>query len=311
MTESFFILILNAIRGVGYKSIMAVLSSGMEPQKIIDNPELLANYKIRNLPEIIKNLREKKEELFVKAQEHLDTAKSLGAEVISISDSNYPTKLKDSNEPPLLLFCIGDLNLMNKAAVAVIGSRNGCEYGKLIAKSTVEAMGKEGLVIVSGLALGIDTDAHKAAINSSALTIAVLPDIGNIVPKENKDLARKILDSGGLLIAENVPNHRISKGDFIKRDRIQVALSDAIFPIQTSPDGGTMHAVHEAERTKTPIYCPDFSYFIETGKMNSETPEVDGIQELLRSGRAMAYTKSNYAKIANQLKNQSVKNEDQ
>ena len=302
MTEATFILTLNAIRGVGYKSITSVLSTGIAFQEIIDHPQILSGLKLRNRPEIIKSLSENKAELLAQAESQLEEARKCEAVVISINDPNYPAKLKKSSEPPLILFCIGNVKLMDQAAVAVIGSRKGCEYGKLIAKSTVQAMGSAGNVIVSGLAIGIDTAAHEAALEFGIPTIAVLPDIATIEPKANISLAARIVESGGLLIAENVPNHRISIGDFIKRDRIQVALSEAIFPIQTSIDGGTMHAVHEAERSKTPIYCPDYSYFIELGNINPESPEIIGVQELIKTGMANSYTKNDYGQIENRIK---------
>lgn len=289
MNDALFILALNDIRGVGFKAISKVLETGLSPEEILENPETLSRHKIIKLHEIIKNLKESRAELLSKAQKQLDKAHDIGAKVISIRDPTYPAKLKKSKEPPLLLFCKGNTSLMNKPAVAVIGSRKGCDIGKLIARVTVEAIGGSGVVIVAGLALGIDTVAHQTALDILAPTIAVLPDLGNLVPKENMDLANKIIDSGGLLVSDNIPYHRINKGDFIKRDRIQAALSEAIFPIQTSPTGGSMHAVNEAIRLNVPIYCPDYSYFINSGKVNKNTPEIVGITELIDSGKAVAY----------------------
>lgn len=112
MNEALLILALNAKRGVGHKAITLVLETGLSPKEIVENPETLNWYKIINLPEIIKNLKKSRAELFSKALEVLDKVQNIGVKVISFSDPAYPAKLKKSKDPYLLLFCKGNTSLM-------------------------------------------------------------------------------------------------------------------------------------------------------------------------------------------------------
>src|SRR5690606_2385561 len=112
-----------------------------------------------------------------------------------------------------------------------------------IARRTVEHFVKNDFVIVSGLALGIDSVAHEATLKNLGKTIAVLVDVARISPAINRGLAHEIIESGGLLVAEHPPETRAIPAFFAKRDRIQSGLSLAVFAIETSVDGGTMHAV--------------------------------------------------------------------
>lgn len=218
---------------------------------------------------------------------------------IVLGSENYPKQLLGLDKPPPLLFCKGNLKLLKcTSAIAVVGTRENTRRGELIANKTVEAFGKLGYSIVSGLALGIDTIAHRAALEVNAPTIAVLVDLIGISPASNRALADEILANGGLWIAENPPGTKAIPAFFAKRDRIQAGLSMAVFAIETSIDGGTMHAVNAAISMGRPVFVPDAA---AAGYPDLTIRAISGTQRLINDGKATSYTRESYSKIGAQL----------
>jgi DNA processing protein len=163
------------------------------------------------------------------------------------------------------MFVEGDLEIIDMSSVAIVGSRNCTERGRQITAAIATAFVKAGFVIVSGLAEGIDTAAHKGAIAAGGLTIAVLgTPINRIYPAKNESLAREIVKKGGLLCTEyDTPEYDSARAKkrFTNRDQIIVDLSDAVIPVQAElkPDGrdsGTMITARYAVQQKKPIYIP-------------------------------------------------------
>jgi len=128
--------------------------------------------------------------------------------------------------------------LENRLSIAVVGTRENTPKGETITIKTIQKFATYGFTIVSGLALGIDTIAHRAALDAKTSTISVLVDVDSISPTSNRELAQEILDTDGLLVAENAPGTKAIPAFFAKRDRIQAGLSTAVFAIETSIDGG-------------------------------------------------------------------------
>src|SRR5690606_34691301 len=173
--------------------------------------------------------------------------KAAGIDVLVYGSARYPAQLMSLNDPPVLLFCKGNCDLLETSkSIAVVGTRHNTRLGEKIAHKTVEYFSKEGFCIVSGLALGIDAVAHRAALDNKGPTIAVLVDLLSIAPASHRDLADDIFRQSGLLVSENPPGTKVIPGLFAKRDRIQAGLALAVFAIETAVDGGTMHAVKAA-----------------------------------------------------------------
>ena len=123
--------------------------------------------------------------------------------IISIEDNEYPELLKKIYNPPICLYIIGRKDILNQANIAIVGSRDATEYGKYVAKDFAYKLSKSGFNVVSGLARGIDSFAHKGAINAKAKTIAVLANgLDTIFPRENTKLAEKIISLGGCIVSE-------------------------------------------------------------------------------------------------------------
>lgn len=181
--------------------------------------------------------------------------------VVAIGDANFPLvrgTVKPADQP-FALFYKGDIRLLNKCNlnIAVIGVLNPDDKIELTERMVTSEILRYGATIVSGLALGCDTIAHKTALEHFGKTIAILPGtLNNIIPKENIELAEQIVASGGLLISEyyDAPKSRndmISR--FVVRDRLQALFSDAVLlaasyaPNNLGNDSGSRHAMAKAK----------------------------------------------------------------
>ena len=191
---------------------------------------------------------------------------SIKSKVITYLDKDFPSKLKTMFRPPLVLFYYGDITLLDdgKRRYGVVGSREYSEYGEMATKKLVKEMGRDKIV-VSGMAKGIDTISHTAALENKARTIAVLGSgIDNCYPEENKDLY-EILKKEELVISEYPNMSEPDKTHFPMRNRLVVALSDALIVPQINTHvSGTTISVNLAVGSNKPVYVVPHSIFEET-----------------------------------------------
>jgi DNA processing protein len=251
------------------------------------------------------NLVGKNFQLFLeKAHQEIERIERKGVHIVSIYEKVYPQCLRLTQSAPIFLYCKGNLDLLkNTKNVAVVGTRKNTTQGKLITEKTVEFLVSNEYTIVSGLALGIDTIAHERTMKENGKAIAVLADVDNIQPAKNRELAEKILDRNGLLVAEEKPGVEILPSMFVKRDRIQSGLSLAVFPIETGKKGGTLFAVHSAKDEDRLIYAPDFS---KGGYKNTDIEQLEGIKYLIDNHIAIPYTSAQYPHILQALKEKEL-----
>lgn len=159
---------------------------------------------------------------------------------IRIENCQYPDTLRRIKNPPKQLYLEGNIELLNKNSIAIIGSRNCSENGKILAKKFAKELVEQGLTIISGMAKGIDSHAHIETLNNNGNTIAVLGNgFNNIFPKENINLYRKIIESNGLIISEYPPNVKAKSEFFLERNRIVSGLSIGILVIEAAYRSGT------------------------------------------------------------------------
>lgn len=170
--------------------------------------------------------------------------------VITIFDQNYPRLLKEIYQPPWVLFAKGDLSLLEKNnKLAVVGSRQATQYGKKAISYIFPSLVEKGVVIVSGLANGIDTLAHENAMKNGGKTIAVIAGgLYHIYPKENKDLAKEMMKTQ-LVVSEYPPDMRPLRWHFPARNRIISGMSIGTFIIEAKRKSGSLitanYAVNE------------------------------------------------------------------
>ncbi len=155
-------------------------------------------------------------------------------------DDLYPSRLKNFNDAPTLLYSIGNANLNQQKIVAIVGTRKATEYGKSFINKLIEDLKSCGCLILSGLAFGIDIHAHREAIKNDLPTVAVLAHgFDRIYPATHKQTAKKMLENGGLL-TEFPSNTNPDRENFPKRNRIVAGLCDVLIVVETAEKGGAL-----------------------------------------------------------------------
>ena len=138
--------------------------------------------------------------------------------LIEYADIIYPEKLRELKNPPSRLYTCGNIKLLNKKGISIVGSRSNTQYGEKMCIEFTKNLTEYNLIIISGLAIGIDSIAHKTCLKYSGKTIAVLPcGLNNIYPKQNIELAKKIIKDGGLLITEYDDNIEADSKKFFRK----------------------------------------------------------------------------------------------
>jgi DNA processing protein len=194
-------------------------------------------------------------------------------EELDIQSVNYPSMLKSIKKPPETLYALGNISLLNKPSVAIVGTRKPSEDGISAAKEVSKIYGAQGLSIISGLANGVDSIAMESALEINTPLIGVLPSsLDNIVPKSNEPLAEKILKNNGLLISEYPEATKVQKYHFINRNRIISGIAMLTVVIETGIKGGTMHTVNFAKEQKRPILVVDIPTEGNQKLINNSSP---------------------------------------
>jgi DNA processing protein len=176
--------------------------------------------------------------------------------VILKEDTCFPIGVKELKDCPDIIFVKGNIELLNKFSIAIVGSRDCTDYGIDTAKYFSTELSKRDIVIVSGLARGIDTAAHKACIEAGGKTIAVLAGgLDNIYPKENIKLANEIINSGGAIITEYFPDVPPLNILFPKRNRIVSAVSQGVLVIEAREKSGALIAANFSKKLGRKIFC--------------------------------------------------------
>ncbi|MFH7326655.1 DNA-processing protein DprA [Desulfurivibrio sp. C05AmB] len=224
-----------------------------------------------------------------KANSIIASSEKSNIKLLSFLDSNYPTKLLSTDDFPLLINYKGNINsLIIKPSVAVIGTRKPTSFGNKLGKRIGEVLALNNINVVSGLAIGCDTAGHLGAIEAHGTTTCVLAHgLDSIYPKENANLADRILHNDGLLISEYFIKQRPVGNFFVERDRIQAGVSDCVFVVETGIKGGTMHTVRFCQSYKRILACLNHPL-----KFHNEA-QIQGNQLIIREMNAIPiYTKS-------------------
>lgn len=189
---------------------------------------------------------------------------------------NYLRPLSDIAKVPKYIFFTGTLPSERLPSVAIVGTRKPTAYGKEVAHTLAYNLARKGVVIISGLALGIDAIAHKATLEAGGKTIAVLANsVDQIYPRTNQDLANKISESGGAILSEYEPPTDARDFQFLARNRIVSGLSDAVIVIEAAARSGTLATVsHALEQGKEVFVVPG----------NITSPLSAGCNALLKQG---------------------------
>ena len=171
-------------------------------------------------------------------------------------DKIYPKALLQLPRPPRKLYAIGNVELLQNKALAIVGTRKNTEYGRTYTKKFAKELSNAGITIVSGLALGIDSIAHKSSMKSFGKTIAVIGSgFDNVYPTENEKLYREILKNEGCIISEYAPKTKVNMLNFPIRNRIIAGLSYGVLVIEARYRSGSSITAKKAFEQNKPVFC--------------------------------------------------------
>lgn len=220
--------------------------------------------------------------------------KALGAQIICYGDERYPKQLREIVDPPLILYCLGNTELLNKPQIAIVGSRSATVGGREVARSFASQLAEQEITVTSGLALGIDTASHQSVLKINGNTIGVIAQgIDLVYPKRNKGLYQEIVDAGGLIITEFAPGVSPRAGHFPKRNRIISGLSLGVLVIEAEIKSGTLVTARLALEQNREV-------FAVPGSINN--PMASGCHWLIKQGAKLV---ENVADILSELNNYS------
>lgn len=176
-----------------------------------------------------------------KIQNIIKASNACDCDIVCFDDPDYPQQLKQIYDPPLVLFSQGNRKLLNEPQLAVVGSRAASAGGRDTAFSLSHQLSLQGLVITSGLALGIDASAHSGALHQAGKTIAVVATgLDTVYPSRHKNLAQQIIGSGGVMLSEFLPGTKPKAGHFPKRNRLISGLSLGVLVVEAEIKSGSL-----------------------------------------------------------------------
>jgi DNA processing protein len=190
------------------------------------------------------------------AQQEAERLKEMGADYVTYADEAYPERLREIFDPPPVLWTRGDIRLLARPGIAVVGTRQPSPYGSGMAQLLSRDLAKRGLMIFSGMARGIDSFAHRGAMEARQPTVAIWgTGIDVIYPKENKALAEQILATGGLIATEQPLGTYPAPPNFPKRNRILSALSVGVLVVEAAENSGSRVTARCAIEQNRDVYA--------------------------------------------------------
>ena len=204
--------------------------------------------------ESVKRLKKEIKKLVINEIKNLLEEK--GIKFVAFCEESYPIKLKELSDAPPVIFYKGNLsNLNNVKHVAIVGTRSATSYGINLTKKIASLLSEQNIVVVSGLASGIDTSAHLGIVKSGKTVAVVGTGVDYVFPSENKQLAKDIISNGGLILSEYIPGTEAMPWNFPQRNRIISALSDAVVVIEGDLQSGAMITARFAIKQDKPLFA--------------------------------------------------------
>jgi DNA processing protein len=273
------LLALHFISGLGDYTIRQLISYCGSAEKVFQTPKgkLL---KIPGIGDVTADAI-RKGKPFDQAEKEILKAGKEGAQLLFFMDKNYPSRLKQINDAPSLLYIKGNVNFENPKMVAIVGTRQATSYGKHCVEELINGLIPHQATIVSGLAYGIDIHAHKHAVKVQLPTLGVMGSgIDVIYPAAHKEVAKKMYSRGGL-ITEHPFGTRPEAHNFPARNRIVAALSDAIVIVEAAATGGALITAEIANSYNKDV-------FAFPGNIGQNTSE--GCNNLIKANKAFLIT---------------------
>jgi DNA processing protein len=215
--------------------------------------------------------------VFERAEEELKFIQKYNITSLFYLDAGYPSRLKQCTDSPLMLYYKGNTDLNNDKIISIVGTRHATEYGRDMCRRIVEGLSGSNVLVISGLAYGIDTWSHKAAMEFNLPTVAALGHgLDRIYPNTNKPLAEKMLANGGL-ITEFMSQTKPDRENFPMRNRIIAGMSDAVIVVEAGAKGGALITADLANSYNRDV-------FAVPGRLSDSFSE--GCNNLIKTNRA-------------------------
>ncbi|MFN8287962.1 MAG: DNA-processing protein DprA [Chitinophagales bacterium] len=236
--ETLYRIALTLLPNVGFvlaKNLIAYCGSASEVFKAskgkLEKIPLIGEERARGIVEA---------DVMAEAEAELKFIEEYGITPLFFTDAEYPQRLKECNDSPMVLYYKGNANLNADKVVAIVGTRRATEYGKEVTKKLVQGLSEQGVLVVSGLAYGIDGVAHQTALENGVNTVGVLGHgLNTLYPAQHKNMAKKMIEQGGLL-TEYRSTEEMKPHNFPNRNRIVAGMSDAVIVIESAADGGAL-----------------------------------------------------------------------
>ncbi|MFA4996203.1 MAG: DNA-processing protein DprA [Patescibacteria group bacterium] len=259
-----YLLALNAHEKIGSQTIKKALAP------FGDNAEKL--WKVGD-SEIRKKLDSRIAELIIEAKNQFDPLaeikklQKLNIGYMTMYDKEYPKLLAETSDGPVVLYIRGDINALKVPSIGVVGSRKFTHYGQKVAYQLSKSCSEAGLSIVSGLALGIDTVAHRAALDVGGITVGVLGcGLDRIYPASNLMLGKEIIEKGGAVVSEFPPGTPPLKYNFPARNRIIAGLTLGTLVIEAAEQSGALITAYQALEYNREVFAVPGNIDSETSK---------------------------------------------
>ncbi len=267
-------IVLNEVHGLGPVTINRLLTRYGSPEEILKQSSSELEKSGIVSPRIADALKSSR--VHARAELILKRVEESGAKVVTLEDRRYPSVLREIFAPPPILFTRGSSAGFQKTGVGVVGTRRPTRYGEKAAETVTSELTRNGLMIVSGLARGIDTIAHETCLAEKGVTTAVLGcGIDRIYPAENRELAERILDRGGCIVSEFAPGIFPEARNFPRRNRIISGLSAGVVVVEAGKKSGGLITANYAVQQSREVFAVPGSIF---SRMS------DGTFELLTQG---------------------------
>ena len=268
---------------IGDFNIRQLISYCGSAQKVFDMPE----GKLLKIPGVGKKTAEiiKKKSMLDEAKEELDKLVKEEIDLLFFTDAHYPTKLKHIPDGPAILYFKGNKSsLQSSFNLAIVGSRNASEYGKSVTEELIKNIAGKDIMIVSGLAYGIDIQAHRMALKHSLPTIAVMGNgMDKIYPAAHREIAKQMQEAGGIMT--ELPLGSIPDAhNFPARNRIVAGMADAVIVVEAAKKGGALITAELANGYNREV-------FAVPGNLGNTYSE--GCNQLIAQNKARIFTSIN------------------
>ena len=184
-----------------------------------------------------------RQQLLDKAKQEVEFISKNNINPLYFNDCDYPQRLNECDDAPLMLYTLGDCNLNSSHIISIVGTRHATHYGVDMTERIIEELSQrvDNLIIVSGLAYGIDVTAHKAALKNTIPTVGVLAHgLNTIYPAAHRNIAAEMIKNNGMLITDYTSTDAIHRGNFLARNRIVAGLCDCILVCESAKKGGAI-----------------------------------------------------------------------